>query len=117
MKVLVVEDDPDQLFVRGLLLRQNGFEVIEASNPFSALTAAADGKPQCAVIDIRLPSEELGLELIEDLKALDPAIHIFVLTGGDPSRLWGRLGKKLVDALLVKGASSAELIRKLKALA
>jgi len=117
MKVLIADDNEDQLQLRGLLLRQNGLETIAAADAKSALQLAADHQPKCAVIDLRLPTEELGLRLIRQLKALDKSIHLFVLTGADPSRLAHYPERDLVDEVVAKGSSSAYLIKKLKALA
>ncbi len=58
----MAEDDADQLFVRSMLLRQNGFEAIEAADIDSAMQKAFLHKPECAIIDLRLPTEEAGLE-------------------------------------------------------
>ncbi len=117
MKVLVADDDADQLFVRSLLLRQNGFEPIEAADVGSAMQNALLHKPECAIIDLRLPTEELGIKLIRELKTFDSTIHVFVLTGGDAGRLARRFEKGLVDEIVVKGSGSAYLMERLKAVA
>lgn len=117
MKVLVADDDVDQLFVRSMLLRQNGFEPIEAADVASALQNAYLHKPECAIIDLRLPTEELGLRLIRELKTFDSTIHVFVLTGGDARGLSTRFEEGLVDEIVLKGSGSAYLIEKLKAVA
>ena len=117
MKILVADDDQDQLFVRGMLLRQNGFEAIEAADLGAAVAGAALHKPQCALIDWRLPTEELGLQLIRELKQLDATIHVFVLTGAEAARFSAHKERDLVDEIVVKGSPSGHLIEKLKALA
>ena len=114
MKVLLVEDDHDQLSVRGMLLRANGFHALEASDSAAALTLASAERPECAVVDLRLPTEERGFDLIRDLKRLDAAIHVFVLTGADPGKVGRRAGPGLVDEVVVKGSPSSELIGKLR---
>lgn len=115
MKVLLAEDDRDQLSLRAMLLRQSGLEAFEAPDAASALELAAACKPQCAVVDLRLPTEKTGLRLIRDLKALDSGMRVFVLTGSDPARLKDYPERALIEEVVVKGASSASLIRKLKA--
>jgi CheY-like chemotaxis protein len=117
MKVLVADDDPDQLSLRSMLLERSGFQTMGAADPVSAAELAASQKPECAVIDLRLPTEERGLWLITELKRLDPAIHIIVLTGGSPESLARQTAASLVEEIVVKGASSGALIRKLKSLA
>ncbi len=117
MKVLVAEDDQDQLFVRGMLLRQSGFEAIEASDTRSALEKAVTHKPRCAVIDLNFPTQEAGLTLIRELKRLDPAMHIFVLTGTESGKLAAKPERGLIDEIIVKGSASPYLLERLKALA
>ncbi len=114
MKVLIVDDDLDQLLLRGMLLRQSGFETAEATDIESALEMAAAYKPELAVVDLRLPTEELGLSLIRRLKTLDPTIRVFVLTGADPKRFARHPERQLVEDVLLKG-NSAQLAEKLRA--
>lgn len=114
MKILVVDDDLDQLLLRGMLLRQNGFETAEATDIESAMEMAAAYKPELAVVDLRVPTEECGLSLIRQLKTLDPAIKVFVLTGADPKRFARHSECQLVEDVLLKG-SSAQLADRLKA--
>jgi DNA-binding response OmpR family regulator len=115
VKVLVAEDDQDQLELRSLLLSQSGFEAIPARDSAAALRAAADFKPECAVVDLRLPAEEHGLGLIRALKALDAAIRIIVLTGMDTTRLKRLPENALVDEVIEKGSSSARLVATIRA--
>lgn len=117
MKILVAEDNQDQLFVRSLLLRQNGFEPLEAADLDSALEHAVKHRPKCALIDLRLPTEEAGLRLIRELKAIDSEIRLVVLTGANSQGLAGHSEKDLIDELVVKGSPTKQLIQKLKALA
>ncbi len=116
MKVLLVDDDSDQLLLRGMLLRQSGFETAEATDVESAMEMARAYKPEMAVLDLRLPTEELGLSLIRQLKTLNPAMKLFVLTGADPHRFFRHAERQLVEDVLVKG-SSAQLTEKLRAVA
>lgn len=116
MKILLADDDRDQLSLRAMLLRKGGLETFEARDAPSALELAAACKPQCAVVDLRLPTEKLGLRLIRELKALDSRMRIFVLTGSDPACLAHYPERALIEEIVVKGSPSASLIRKLKRL-
>ena len=115
MKVLVAEDDPDQLELRSLLLSESGFEAIPARDSATALRAAVDQKPECAVVDLRLPTEEHGLGLIRALKALDASMRIIVLTGMAASRLKRLPESALADEVIEKGSSSAQLVETIRA--
>ena len=114
MKILIVDDDSDQRQIRALLLSQAGFEVSEAGNVAGAYATAAAEGPCAAVIDLRLPTIEDGLALIRDLKALDPAIRLIVLTGAKANVLETRPEGLLVDQLLVKPAPTTALIEALR---
>lgn len=117
MKILVADDDLDQLSLRCMLLARSGFETLPAGDAATAIELTVAHKPECAVIDLRLPTEQRGWQLILDLKTLDPGIHVFVLTGGDGRRLAQASERMLIDAVLTKGASSAVLIQKLRTVA
>lgn len=116
MRILLADDDSDQLALRSMLLAHSGFETLEALDRSSALKLAAEEKPECAVIDLRFPTEDVGLRLIRELKDLDAGMHVFVLTGGDPERFARRPERKLVDQVIVKGSSLAYLVRQLQSL-
>ncbi len=117
MRVLLADDDCDQLALRSMLLARSGFETLEALDLSSALKLASEQKPECAVIDLRLPTEDIGLKLIRELKGLDAGIHLFVLTGADPEKFALRPERRLVDQVIVKGSSSAYLLRQLQLVA
>jgi uncharacterized protein (TIGR00251 family) len=114
MRVLLADDDQDQLHLRGMVLAKSGFEIFEASDSASALKTAKEQKPQCAVVDLRFPTQALGLALIRALKALDAAMRVIVLTGSDPGKLARLPEKNLIDEVMVKGAGSARLVAKLR---
>jgi CheY-like chemotaxis protein len=114
MKVLVVDDDLDQLSIRSMLLEKSGFEVVKATDAKRALEQASRHRPHCVLMDLNLPTYAEGLALIHDLKAMDANMRLFILTGSDQQRFRQHPEAKLVDAVFGKPASSAALIRKLK---
>jgi ActR/RegA family two-component response regulator len=116
MKVLLADDDSDQLLMRSMLLSQNGFDPVEAQDCESAIQMAKTERPECAVVDLRFPTEELGLRTVRELKAMDPAIHVLLLTGGYSDRLARMPEAALVDKILVKGDCWTELMQRLTAL-
>ncbi len=114
--VLLVDDDEDQLVVREMVFAQAGFAVLIAATASAALQLARENKPGCAVIDLCLPKEEDGLKLIRELKQIDPALPIAVLTGKPAPILQTRRERKLIAAVITKGSSSAQLLATIKAL-
>jgi two-component system OmpR family response regulator len=114
MTILVVDDDRDQRELRSLLLTRNGFEAVAAADKASAKRLAATHHPEAAVVDLSLPTIQDGLELIRDLKTLDSAIRVVVLTGSSQRTLAKDLDSAPVDDLFIKPASTAALVRKLR---
>jgi uncharacterized protein (TIGR00251 family) len=117
MRVLLADDDKDQLELRSLLLVEGGYETIAVTTMAAALHEAKAQRPQCAVLDLKLPTEAMGLSLIRALKEFDAAMTVFVLTGGDPRRINHLPEKKLVEEVIMKGSSTAYLMKKLGELA
>jgi hypothetical protein len=117
MRILIADDDKDQLELRSLLLTESGYETIAVSTTAAALREAKMHRPECAVVDLKFPTEAMGLSLIRALKELDGAMRVFVLTGSDPRRINGLPEKNLVEEVITKGCSTAYLMKKLGELA
>jgi uncharacterized protein (TIGR00251 family) len=117
MKVLLADDDKEQLELRSLLLTKKGFETIAVTTAAAALKEAKAQHPECAVIDLKIPTEGHGLGLIRALKALDAEIRIILLTGCDPKRINALPENSLLEEVIAKGSSTAYLVTKLTELA
>lgn len=80
--ILVVEDE---VFVRldiADFLRDQGFEVLEASNAGQALTHLERGaRIDLVFTDVRMPGEMDGIGLAKFLKTHHPSIKIIVTSG------------------------------------
>jgi CheY-like chemotaxis protein len=113
MNVLLVDDDEDQLAVRGALFRQSGFQTTEAATVPAALRLAEAEKPSCALIDLCLPTEQDGLRLIREVKQRYPAMPVFVLTGR-PVIDKSAPELQSVEGIFVKGSAIREVISKLR---
>jgi two-component system response regulator RegA len=78
---LLIADDDHVLRERlARAFRERGFDVRTAEHYDAAIALARQDSPEMAVVDLRMPGRS-GLELVRDLKALDPATRIVVLTG------------------------------------
>jgi len=54
-KVLVIEDNEQNLYLITFILKQNGFEVIQARDGKEGITRANDGGIAAILLDIQLP--------------------------------------------------------------
>lgn len=78
--LLIVDDDAAfrERLVRAM--RDRGFDASGAADHHAARAAALGESPEFAVVDLKLAGES-GLGVVRDLKALDPATVVVVLTG------------------------------------
>lgn len=78
---LMVVDD-DATFRKRVLraFEARGYEVCGAPDAEEALALAREETPELALVDLRMPGRS-GLELVRELKQLDPSINVVVLTG------------------------------------
>ena len=113
MTVLVVDDDADQLIIRCMLLTHHGFETKRAADAATAIAIAKEQKIDIAVVDARLPTEEIGLSLIREIKALLPSLSVIVLTGAEIEGLMAKPEIALIKEVIQKGSSSKALLRSL----
>jgi len=108
-RVLLVDDDPDQLEMRRLLFQQAGHEVCAALDPAGALEASGRDDPQLVVTDLRLPTTADGLALIRALRERSPSVCIVVLSGW-PTDLDHLPETGLVDAVVSKPPRTDRLL-------
>jgi two-component system, sensor histidine kinase and response regulator len=113
MMVLLADDDEDQLAIRGMLFRHSGFQTLEASDVSAALKLTEAQEPSCALIDLCLPTEQDGVNLVRQIKQLYPAMSVFVLTGRKVDKeSYPEL--QAVDGVFLKGTSIREIISRLQ---
>jgi two-component system, cell cycle response regulator DivK len=80
-KVLVIEDNEDNLYLLRFILKKNGFLVIEAKTGIAGVDLALKEYPTLILMDIQLPDID-GLEATRRIRAskADGKIPIIALT-------------------------------------
>ena len=117
MKVLVVEDNALTRYTIKALLNKLGHEVVaEAETGAQAVKFFSALKPDLVFLDLILP-ERSGVEVLEDLRAVDPAARVVVITAVDQEELDRRLSDKGVKAILRKPFSFDDFKVLMKSLA
>jgi FixJ family two-component response regulator len=79
IRILIVDDDPDDIALLTGDLADCGYEVWTASTGEDALAQAQVHPVDMALVDVRLPGPT-GIELIPRLQALLPEVTIILLT-------------------------------------
>ena len=117
MKILLIEDNSLTRHAIKALLVKLGHEVVaEAENGGKAVEYFIEFKPDVVFLDLILPGKS-GIEVLEDLRNLDPLVHIVVITAVNQNEIDNRLYDKGVHAILRKPFSSDELKVLMKELA
>lgn len=67
-KILVIDDEPDIVFLIKLILEKEGYKVIEANSGKEGIEMAKKEKPDLILLDIMMP-DMLGWEVSKKIKA------------------------------------------------
>jgi CheY-like chemotaxis protein len=79
-RIMLVDDEVEQLHLRACIIASCGYEVITAHDPFLAIRLAADETWDLAVLDYEMPGMN-GCMLADKLRATMPALKIALYSG------------------------------------
>lgn len=117
MKVLVVDDN---IMTRSMikdLLTEMGHQVVgEAGDGNEAARVFADTHPELVLLDLIMPGKN-GLEVLPELKALDPAAKVVMVTAVQQDTISKELLEKGASGILHKPFMYEELEALLKQMA
>lgn len=77
-KILLVDDDPDNIYVFTHILKRAGYEIINAKNGVEAIKLAVNESPDLILMDMQLPLMS-GYEATEEIRKIAD-IPIIALT-------------------------------------
>jgi CheY-like chemotaxis protein len=110
-RVLLVEDDENQLAVRKMLLEHQGYEVSEARTAAEALSQISSSS-ELVLMDLSLPTPEEGLALVREINIRSPKTRIAVLTGWIAA-LRGLPEETMVAEVIEKSQPTRELLERI----
>lgn len=110
--VLCIDDEPSAIETRRLLLESDGYQVIDASTGEEGLRIFQSNKIDVVVVDYWM-SEMNGLVVAQEIKRLDPAMPVIMLSGL-PELPGEAVG--IADRWILKGRSPEALLEALAAL-
>jgi DNA-binding response OmpR family regulator len=123
-RILLVDDDLAVLLTLKAVLELHGFEVETATSSAEAFARMESGVYQMVISDLRMETEEAGLEVLRAARrqAYDPATAL--LTAFPPSekhwgaenRAGGERGEEHADSLLIKPLGTGDLLRQVEVL-
>ena len=80
-KIMIVDDDLQIRNMLRLTLEREGYDVCEAEDGMAAVAPYAKKDIDLVITDIVMPEKE-GIELIMELKGIDPEVRIIAISGG-----------------------------------
>jgi DNA-binding response OmpR family regulator len=113
--IIVVEDDPHIADLVDMLLRAEGFRVLQVASGLRGVALVESEKPRLAILDVGLPDID-GLEVVRRIRALPSDVPVVMLTArdGEIDRVVGlELG---ADDYITKPFSNRELVARVKAI-
>lgn len=113
LRLLVIDDEPAIRKLLRMGLGTQGHQVIEATNAKTALQQLTT-KPDLAILDLGLPDME-GLDLLRQIRGLDQAIPIVVLTSRDDEATKVQALDAGADDYLTKPFGMNELFARIRA--
>jgi CheY-like chemotaxis protein len=112
--ILLVDDEQPVRTLYGLVLRRNGYHVLEADSGIAALDMARKHLPDLILSDIIIPGSD-GVSLLRKIRD-DPDLKYrpFVLMSGSPDVVMSYKGIQAADDFLVKPIGLQELLNCIK---
>lgn len=110
-KILIVDDQPDIRRLINLTLGKR-YEIHEASSAVEALAMAAEQKPDAMILDIMMPGEVNGMDVLKQVKedvGLGEPFVVMVTAKGQPSDFELAINAG-ADAYLIKPFSPLQLM-------
>lgn len=116
-RVLIVDDEPDQVEMYQYALEEAGFRVLAAFTGESGVARAREAKPDLIVLDLRLP-DTTGWDVCRTLKS-DPGtqrIPIVILTAAASPTLGQQAAAAGCAAHLLKPCYPEELTQTIRSI-
>jgi CheY-like chemotaxis protein len=116
---LIVDDEPDMCWALEHLLKENGQHTKTARNGRDALQLLRHNPFSLVFLDAKLPDID-GLALARQIKGLDPATHIVMISGfyyRDDGVIQQALAERLICGFISKPYLHKEIMRTLEIVA
>ncbi len=116
--ILIVDDQPDNLYVLERLLKREGHDVVQAERGEQALELAASIQPDLLLLDVMMPDID-GFEVVRRLREGETtqSIPVILLTANAPDQRLKIQGLNLgADEYLTQPINNHELIARIKTL-
>lgn len=109
-RILLVDDDENILFLFGLVLEDNGFEVETATCGYDALALCTKNRFDLAILDYKL-ADMTGDQVAAKISLMNENTRILMVTGyRTVADRINRIPDSVIDKVLLKPLSEDDLI-------
>lgn len=109
--ILLIEDNEMDRDIYGGLLWYNGFEVVHAPDGPTGVARAVDGPPDAILLDMTLPGEMSGLEVMDRLRQEGVDAPVIALTARSEEELGAAVRERGAVAYLEKPITPFAVVR------
>jgi PAS domain S-box-containing protein len=111
--VLVIDDNPDdrEACMRALLKADERYRLIEAGGGEEGLAVIEEQRPDCVLLDYRLPGMS-GLEVLRRIQAIDAFMPVIIMTGQGDEEVAVQAIKGGAQNYLVKSSLSSQTLHR-----
>ncbi len=113
MKILVVEDEPNNMMLISIILKKHGHEPIEAFNGEEGVRKASLFKPDIVLMDIRLPDMD-GSEATRKIREIIPDIPTIAVTSYSIDEVREEMTKGKFNGLIQKPIDPGTIMDEIK---
>ncbi|HKX06700.1 MAG TPA: response regulator [Stellaceae bacterium] len=82
--ILIVDDDGAIRDSMRIVLEQKNHEVVLAENGDAAVRCYASARPDVVITDLLLPAKD-GIEIVREIRRIDPKARVIAMSGGGES--------------------------------
>ena len=116
MKILLVDDQPENVVSLANAIRRGGHTITTVSDPLDALKLYTENPFDTVISDVRMPVMS-GVELLKSIRKTDPVARVILITGyGDAqtamaainNHAWAMLGKPISISTMMDTLNSIE---------
>src|SRR6266568_4675965 len=79
LKLLAIDDDPENLEIISLALKRQGLEIITSQDPEEGFEAFLRTRPRIVLLDLVMPKVS-GMEILERIVGVDPGVDVILIT-------------------------------------
>jgi len=113
MKILVVEDEPNNMMLMTIILKTYGHETIEAFTGAQGIEKASESKPDLILMDMRLPDIS-GFEATRRIREIMKEVPIIAVTSYSIDEVGEEITKGGFNGLIQKPYNPSTIMDEIK---